>query len=91
MAGGGGLAWLAAGGLWAEVAASSANAALRNTELNTVTHVTIPAAKQRTAWSAKAGFIFASSIESADATSDVFNRKPIDLDCRDCSHFAETE
>jgi hypothetical protein len=61
VAGGGGLAWLAAGGLWAEVAAFSANATLRKTELSTATHVTILGAKQRTARSAKVGFIFASS------------------------------
>jgi hypothetical protein len=56
--GGGGLAWLTAGGLWAEVAAFSANATLRKTELSTATHMT--------AWSAKVGFIFASSIGSVD-------------------------
>ena len=67
VAGGGGLAWMAAGGLWAEGAAFSANATLRKTELSTATHVTILAAKQRTAWSAKVGFIFASLIESVDA------------------------
>jgi hypothetical protein len=67
VAGGGGLAWMAAGGLRAEGAAFSANATLRKTELSTATHVTILAAKQRTAWSAKVGFIFASSIESVDA------------------------
>jgi hypothetical protein len=59
VAGGGGLAWLTAGGLWAEVAAFSANATLRKTELSTATHMT--------AWSAKVGFIFASSIGSVDA------------------------
>jgi hypothetical protein len=67
VAGGGGLAWLAAGELWAGVAAFSANATLRKTELSTATHVTILAAKQRTAWSAKVGFIFASSIGSGEA------------------------
>jgi hypothetical protein len=65
--GGEGLVWLAAGGLWAEVAAFSANATLRKTELSTATHVMILAAKQRTAWSAKFGLIFASSIGSGDA------------------------
>jgi hypothetical protein len=56
VADGGGSVWLAAGGLWAEV---WANATLRKTELSTATDVTILAAKQRTAWSVKVGFIFA--------------------------------
>ena len=91
VAGGGGLAWLAAGGLWPEVAAFSANATLRKTELSTATPVTILAAKQRTAWSAKVGFIFASSIGSVDAVLMHNQPKLIDLDCRHCSHFAETD
>jgi hypothetical protein len=67
VAGGGGLAWLVAGGLWPEVAAFWANATLRTTELSTATQVTVPAAKRQTAGCAKIGFIFASSIRSAEA------------------------
>jgi hypothetical protein len=66
VADGGGSAWPAAGGLWAEVAAFWANATLRKTELSTATHVTILAAKPRKAWSVKVVFIFAFSIESVD-------------------------
>jgi hypothetical protein len=66
VAGAGGLAWLIAGGLRAEFAASWANAGLKTTELSTAAQVTIRvtilALKRRPTPSAKAGLIFASSI-----------------------------